>query len=143
VRCTAFQAAGGFSSLTGAEDYHLWLRLAGMGWAVANCPKDLVVYSPGCAGLSRQLARVLPAELACLTDVAEQFAVPDQEKLRRLVSLHLDHCRGAIHNRDLRLVRSFALKSLRLSISARQIAVLAVASAPRAELDLVRKSTAR
>ena len=141
VRRVAFESVGGFDSndaLRSTEDYHLWLRLANAGWRVANCSEDLVTYSSPPTSLSRQAERFALAEIACLKNVARCAGMTRTELSARLVDAYLDHARGAVWNRNLPLARTLIIRSLGLSLSLRQIRLLAVATLPRSVLDLRR-----
>jgi glycosyltransferase involved in cell wall biosynthesis len=139
VRRTAWAAAGGFWSERYCEDYHLWLRLAGAGWRIANVPEDLVLYRPTAASLSRQTERFAAAERKCLQDVAERLELPRTELKQRLISSYMHHARGAIHVRNLALARTLLKEALRLGPHVDQIAYLLIASLPPAVLDARRR----
>ena len=143
VRRTAFEAAGRFWSERYCEDYHLWLRLAGQGWTIANCPEDLIVYSPAPGSLSQQTERFAAAEVACIEDIAVKLGLPTNRLRQRLIAAYLGHAGGAIHNRNLALARTFVRKSLEFGISSQQFWILAAASTPAALLDLRRTWIAR
>ena len=64
VRRAAFESVHGFWAERYCEDYHMWLRLAAAGWTIANCPEDLVIYSPAPGSLSQQVERFAAAEIA-------------------------------------------------------------------------------
>lgn len=141
VRRSAFVAQGGFwedRRCESCEDYHLWLRMAAAGWTIANRAQDLVVYSPAPGSLSRQTAKFAAAEIVCVQDVAARVGVPGARLGDRIVAAYLKHARGAIHHRDLRLARRLAVRSLATRVSARQLGILALASAPAPMLDVLR-----
>jgi cellulose synthase/poly-beta-1,6-N-acetylglucosamine synthase-like glycosyltransferase len=142
VRRSAFEQAGGFWKLRACEDYHLWLRLTGGGWDMANVPEDLVVYMPTAQSLSRQVESFAAAELACLRDIAERTRMSTARMNERLAQCYQRHARGAVHSRDLPVARRFALASLQHHVSATQLWALAVAWTPRPVLDLRRRAMA-
>lgn len=135
VRRAAFEAAGGFWAERYCEDYHLWLRLAAGGWGIANCPEDLVAYSPAPGSLSQQTERFAAAEIACVSDVAHRLGLPAATLRRRIIACHLGHAAGAIHRRDLRLARRMARRALALEVGAPQLWMLALSCLPAALLD--------
>lgn len=139
VRRSAFERAGGFWQERACEDYHLWLRLTAAGWEMANVPEDLVVYAPTAHSLSRQIESFAAAELACIRDIATQFVMPQTKVRARLVDCYLKHARGALHTRNMRLARRFALTSLRQRVSPEQLGMLALTCTPRVLLDLRRR----
>lgn len=142
VRRAAFEEAGGFWSRRACEDYHLWLRLTAMGWKVANCPEELVVYAPSSLSLSRQIESFAEAELACLRDVAERVGIAPDRLARRLSRCCVGHSRGALHHRQMRTARSLAFRSLRHGVSVPQVAALLLACVPAAVLDARRRVVA-
>lgn len=138
VRRSAFEAAGGFWSERYCEDYHLWLRLAAQGWTIANCPEDLVVYSPAAGSLSQQTERFAAAEVACIEDIAARLQIPAPQVKQRLIAAYLLNARGAIYRRNLALAKRLVRKSLKLGISVEQLGTLIVACVPEVLLDLRR-----
>lgn len=136
VRRSVFDEAGAFWSRRACEDYHMWLRLAGAGWLIVNCPEELVVYSPTASSLSRQVDNFANAELACIQDIAERLSLPQARRDARMVSSYTKHARGAIHVRALPSARRFIMESLRYGLSFEQLYLLGVACAPVALLDL-------
>jgi glycosyltransferase involved in cell wall biosynthesis len=139
VRRTAFECVGGFWAERYCEDYHMWLRLAAAGWAVANCPEDLVVYSPAPGSLSQQVELFAAAEIACVRDVARAVGLPDEVLNRRVIACYLKHAAGAIHNRNLRLARRMMRKSLAVGVGVDQLLMLTLANLPVRLLDWRRK----
>ena len=138
VRRSAFEAAGGFWSERYCEDYHLWLRLAAQGWTIANCPEDLVVYSPAPGSLSQQTESFAAAEVACIEDIAARLQMPAPQLKQRLIAAYLLNARGAIYTRNLILAKRLVRKSLKLGISMEQLGTLMVACVPEVLLDLRR-----
>lgn len=138
VRRMAFEAAGGFWSERYCEDYHLWLRLAAQGWTIANCPEDLVVYSPAPGSLSQQTEHFAAAEVACIEDIGARLRIPAPQLKQRLIAVYLRNARGAIYTRNLVLAKRLVRKSLRLGISVEQLGTLMVACVPDVLLDLRR-----
>jgi hypothetical protein len=139
VRRAAFEQVGGFWERRACEDYHLWLRLAGLGWRLVNCPEELMVYAPSALSLSRQIESFAEAEFACLTDVATQFNIPAARLGPRLAACCLRHSRGALHHRQMGTARRLALRSLRHAVSMPQLAALMLACTPTALLDARRR----
>jgi cellulose synthase/poly-beta-1,6-N-acetylglucosamine synthase-like glycosyltransferase len=139
VRRAAFEQAGGFWRLRACEDYHLWLRVAGLGWKIVNRSEELMVYAPSAMSLSRQIESFAEAEFTCLRDVAEQFGIPRDRLRPRLASCCLRHSRGAVHYRQMKTARRLALRSLRHALSVPQLTALLVACAPTTLLDARRR----
>lgn len=139
VRRAAFEQAGGFWSRRACEDYHLWLRLAGQGWKIVNCPEELVVYAPSVMSLSRQIESFAEAESACLQDAAGLFGIPAVRLRQRLITSCLQHGHGAIHHRQMRTARRLALRSLGYGVSMPQLMALALACVPASLLDARRR----
>lgn len=139
VRRAAFEQAGGFWKLRACEDYHLWLRLAGLGWKIVNRPEELMVYAPSAMSLSRQIESFAEAEFTCLGDVAEQLSIPRDRLWPRLAACCLRHSRGAVHHRQMKTARKLAMRSLRYAVSAPQLAALLLACTPAALLDARRR----
>ncbi len=139
VRRAAFDQAGGLWDRL-CEDYHLWLRLTGLGWTIANCPEELVIYAPTALSLSRRIERFAEDEIDCLRDVAEQFDLPRERLLPRLAASCLRHSRGAVHYRQMPTARRLALRSLRYAVSVPQLTTLLLAFTPAALLDARRRA---
>jgi len=139
VRRTAFEQAGGLWSRRASEEYHLWLRLTGLGWKVVNLPDELVVYARSPQSLSRQIESFAAAEFDCLREIAEQFEIPGDRVRSRLAACCLRHGRGAVHHRQMKTARSLLLRSLRYAVSLPQLAALMVACAPASLLDARRR----
>ena len=138
VRRAAFEQAGGLWNRL-CEDYHLWLRLTGLGWTIVNCPEELVIYAPSPLSLSRRIERFAEDEIDCLRDVAEQFALPRERVMPRLAASCLRHSRGAVHYRQMTTARRLAVRSLRYAVSVPQLATLLLAFTPAVLLDARRR----
>jgi glycosyltransferase involved in cell wall biosynthesis len=139
VRRTAFESVGGFWAERYCEDYHMWLRLAAAGWRIANCPLDLVVYTPAPGSLSQQVERFAAAEIACVSDVAHHLGLPERVLRRRIVACYVKHAAGAIYRRDLFLARRMVRKSLSVGFGPEQLWMLALANLPVGLLDRRRR----
>jgi glycosyltransferase involved in cell wall biosynthesis len=139
VRRSAFEAEGGFWAGRACEDYHLWLRLTAAGWLIANCPEDLVVYSPAPGSLSQQIESFAAAEIACIQDVGARVGLPAKRVRDRVIAAYLKHTMGAIHVRDMALARRFARTSFSLGISGKQVTTMALANFPAQFFDLRRR----
>jgi glycosyltransferase involved in cell wall biosynthesis len=130
VRRAAFEAAGGFWTERYCEDYHLWLRLAGAGWKIANCSQDLVLYRPTEDSLSRQTERFAEIERLCLVDAARHLGTPRSKLERRLLDSYLVHARGALVQRRMALARRLLCGSMAHGIRLEQLALLAGTALP-------------
>lgn len=78
LRRAAWEQAGGFSekpSLIGVEDYHLWLRVAEMGWRIRCVPAVLTHYTVG-IGLSSDWRKQMNGLLALLDDLEGTLSLP-------------------------------------------------------------------
>lgn len=138
VRRGVFEAEGGFWAGRACEDYHMWLRLTGSGWLLANCPEDLVIYSPAPGSLSQQTESFAAAEMACINDIAARFAIPESRLRARLFELYLFHARGAINVRNMKLAKRLARNSFTFGFSKQQIQMFIIANLPVSILDLRR-----
>lgn len=105
-------AVGGFRedrALMGAEDYHLWLRLAATGRRIVTLRQELSLYEPPPQSLSGQTERVIQAELLNTTLIAQQFELCPEVLAQKQVTIHEEYGRALFWNRQLRLARaSFA-----------------------------------
>ena len=140
VRRDVFEAAGGFWAERYCEDYHLWLRLAGAGWTIANCPEDLVLYLPTPGSLSQQTEQFAAVERLCLRDAAARLNLPSTKLNRRLLASYLRHAKGAIVGRQAPLARGLILQSFSVGLSAGQLGLLAVTILPSAAFDARRRT---
>jgi glycosyltransferase involved in cell wall biosynthesis len=138
VRKAAFEAVGGFPDERYCEDYWLWLRLAGAGWRIANCPEDLIIYRPAPNSLSQRTEAFAAGERACLRSVAVEFGIQQCELDRRLFKSFLMHAESAVHQRKLVTARRLLLESLATGVSARQLQLLLAALVPAKLLELRR-----
>jgi glycosyltransferase involved in cell wall biosynthesis len=81
VRSEAIQEVGGFDgSLTGSEDYDLWLRLAKAGKTMVRIPEPLVVYRQRENSVSNNLLRMAFQLHTVLTRVADDDDVAPETR---------------------------------------------------------------
>ncbi|MCA8998470.1 MAG: glycosyltransferase family 2 protein [Planctomycetaceae bacterium] len=110
-----FEELGGFledRKYIGAEDYNMWLRLAGSGKRIVSVHELLSNYTPAEGSLSQQIAKVIKAELLNVDTIAEQYHVAPEKVRKKKAALYEEYARALFWIRDLPMAREYYGKIL-------------------------------
>jgi glycosyltransferase involved in cell wall biosynthesis len=116
VRRAAYEGVGGFDedrSLTGAEDYNLWLRIAAAGWKLRGCPIVFGHYTPAVGNLSRQLERVGRGEIRSARKIGDMLGLDPARVESKVLDIEVAFGRHLLNNRDLKAARAWLSPVLR------------------------------
>jgi glycosyltransferase involved in cell wall biosynthesis len=141
LRRDVFVQVGGFDedpALIGVEDYNLWLRIAAAGWKICGSPKELCIYTPGAASLSRQILRFAAAELTNARKIAHLLSLSAQELHDKELEILDEYGLELLHIRDFIHARQYFLQAIRYKISVRRLFWWATTLLPRQALDFRR-----
>lgn len=110
-----FEELGGFledRKYIGAEDYNMWLRLAGSGKRIVSVHELLSNYTPAEGSLSQQIAKVIKAELLNVDTIAEQYQISSEKVSKKKAALYEEYARALFWIRNLPMAREYYGKIL-------------------------------
>ena len=142
VRRRAFEAVGGFDEspeLVGAEDYHLWLRIAHAGWRVLACQELIGRYTPAAGSITSRIERCARAELHNATTLGRSLGVPQARVDAKLRAIRTDFGQHLLYARNLRGARRMLSQALASRMSLRGLGLWSATFVPTPLLDLRRR----
>jgi len=142
VRREVFEALGGFDEspqLIGAEDYHLWLRIAHAGWKVLACPERIGHYTPASGSITSRIERCARAELYNAATLGRTLGVPRPRVDAKLRAIRTDFGQHLLYARNLRGARRLLAQALASRISLRGLGLWSATFVPTPLLDLRRR----
>lgn len=142
VRRQAFEALGGFDEsprLIGAEDYHLWLRIAHAGWKVLACQDRIGHYTPASGSITSRIERCARAELHNAATLGQSLGVPQPQVEAKLRAIRTDFGQHLLHARNLRGARALLTEALTSRMSLRGLGLWTATFVPTPLLDLRRR----
>lgn len=139
VRRDVYNAVGGMDEeIRNTQDYHLWLRLAGLGWEFSLVREELVFYRTG-SGISHNPERLFRGLELTLSKIQQEFRIPAQAVRRRRVRGLEEAVAGAVHHRKLSFARRASREAAYLSPTPLNVAKLLTSHLPKRVLDLKRE----
>ena len=139
VRRDVYEAVGGMDEeIRNTQDYHLWLRLAGLGWEFSLLREDLVFYRTG-SGISHNPERLFRGLELTLAKIQDEFRIPSKAVRRRRVRGLEEAVAGAVHHRKLSFARRASREAAYLSPTPLNVAKLLTSHLPKRVLDLKRE----
>lgn len=142
VRRKAFETLGGFDEspdLIGAEDYHLWLRIAHAGWKVLACEERIGHYTPADGSITSRVERCASAELHNATTLGRSLGVPRPQVDAKLRAIRTDFGQHLLHARNVRGARQMLSQALASRMSLRGLGLWSATFVPTPLLDLRRR----
>lgn len=142
VRRRAFEALGGFdesADLVGAEDYHLWLRIAHAGWRVLACQELIGHYTPAYGSITSRIERCARAELYNATTLGERLRVPQAQVEAKTRAIRTDFGQHLLHARRMPEARHLLTQALASRMSLRGLGLWSATFVPAPLLDLRRR----
>ncbi|WP_437185834.1 glycosyltransferase family 2 protein [Planctomicrobium sp. SH668] len=143
VRKSVFDAVGGFHEdrkLIGAEDYHLWLRIARTGQKIVTVREELTRYTPAEGNLSGQIQRVIRGELLNLELLSKSSGFDPKQIQEKRISILEEYSKALFWMRDLPAARTTFRELLSYRFSPRDFAFYLATFVPIKLLDLKRQS---
>lgn len=142
VRREAFETLGGFDAdpaLLGAEDYHLWLRIAHAGWRVLACQERIGHYTPAAGSITSRIERCAAGEIHNAITLGEQLRLPPQQVARKLRHIRTDFGQHLLHARQLQVARRLLTLALASRPSLKRLGLWSATFVPTSLLDLRRR----
>ncbi|WP_141453394.1 glycosyltransferase family A protein [Pseudoxanthomonas sp. z9] len=142
VRRQAFEALGGFDEspeLVGAEDYHLWLRIAHAGWRVLACGELIGRYTPAAGSITSRIERCARAELHNAVTLGRTLGVPQARVDAKVRAIRTDFGQHLLHARNIRSARRMLSQALASRVSLRGLGLWSATFVPTPLLDLRRR----
>ncbi|WP_437224680.1 glycosyltransferase family 2 protein [Planctomicrobium sp. SH661] len=118
------QSVGGFPedrALVGAEDYHLWLRIAATGKRIVTVREELTLYTPAEGNLSAQISRVVKAELINTELIGKSCGLAPERIERKRAAVLDEYARALFWMRDLPLARKYYRELLNYRCTPRNV----------------------
>lgn len=103
MRKSAWEQVGGFDddrALVGAEDYNLWLKIAGANWRIATLREGLSYYTPAPDSIMTQILQVVRAELLNVDRIAARFKIPQEMVQKKKVAIWDEYARTLLWMRN-------------------------------------------
>jgi GT2 family glycosyltransferase len=130
VRRDVFEQVGGMDdSLAESQDYHLWMRLAALGWRFALIPEVLIWHNEGGSIPDDPEQLFRQAELN-IRRVHREFDLPDAMLRRKRIQLLHETGVAALQGGQQRPARQLLGRLLRLSPTPRRLLYYAAACLP-------------
>lgn len=142
VRREAFVRLGGFDAspaLVGAEDYHLWLRIAHAGWRVLACPEMIGHYTPAEGSITSRIEKCARAEIHNAESLGRSLGLPAALVARKLRHIRTDFGQHLLHARRPVEARALLTQAIRSRFSLRRLGLLSATYVPMSWLDLRRR----
>lgn len=142
VRREAFEQAGGFDSskeLVGAEDYHLWLRIAHAGWRVLAVQEKIGHYTPAAGSITSRIERCAYAEVHNACVLGETLGLPADYVARKVRHIRTDFGQHLLHARQPLIARKLLQQAMMSRPSLRRLGLWSATWVPMWLLDLRRR----
>jgi len=142
VRRSAFEQLGGFDAspqLVGAEDYHLWLRIAHAGWRVLAVPELIGHYTPAEGSITSRIERCAHAEVHNARILGQQLGLPQEQVKRKVRHIRTDFGQHLLHARQPQVARTMLQDAMRCRFSLRRLGLWSATWVPTQLLDLRRR----
>ncbi len=142
VRREAFVSLGGFDAspqLIGAEDYHLWLRIAHAGWRVLACDGLIGHYTPASGSITSRIERCAEGELHNARTLGQSLGLPADRIARKLRHIRTEFGQHLLHARQLPGARRLLREAIVSRPSLRRIGLWSATFVPTPWLDLRRR----
>lgn len=142
VRREAFERLGGFNAapeLVGAEDYHLWLRIAHAGWRVLAVPELIGHYTPAEGSITSRIERCAQAELFNAQTLGHDLALPRAQVAWKLRHIRTDFGQHLLHARQPLVARQMLREAMSSRFSLRRLGLWSATWIPMQLLDWRRR----
>jgi hypothetical protein len=123
----------------GAEDYHLWLRIAHACWRVLARGELIGRYTPAAGSITSRIERCARAELHNAVTLGRTLGVPQARVDAKVRAIRTDFGQHLLHARNIRGARRMLSQALASRMSLRGLGLWSATFVPTPLLDLRRR----